>query len=46
MANFLSPQVADTIHERGLAATLDTRMQPLTAVSIDLSWSTPQWGPR
>jgi class 3 adenylate cyclase len=36
MAKFLSPQVADTIHERGLAATLGTRMQSLTAVSIDL----------
>jgi class 3 adenylate cyclase len=36
MAKFLSPQVADTIHQRGLAATLGTRMQSLTAVSIDL----------
>ncbi len=36
MAKFLSPQVADAIHEHGLTATLGTRLQMLTAISIDL----------
>lgn len=36
MAKFLSPQVAQAIHDRGLAATLGTRLLELTAVSVDL----------
>ena len=36
IARFLSPEVVNAIHERGLEATVRTQMLSLTAVSIDL----------